>query len=218
MAKKRPLLVTALAAAVATNLVLFLLIPLLSQIDGNADEETMRSAFTFNNLRQAPPPPPPEEQHKQPPPPKELPKTPPALPTRSQQPPPKAPPMQMPQPQFEAAVSDMKLGGMAFNPVSAPQSEFDISQVDTMPQVISRREPVYPYKARQQKVSGVVMVKFLVATDGSVHQASVVQANPPGVFDEAALQAVSSWRFKPGMLDQSAVATWITVPIRFAIN
>ena len=218
MARQRSLLVSALVAAVATNMVLFLLIPLLSQIDGRVEEETMRSAFTFNNLRQAPPPPPPEEQHKQPPPPKELPKTPPALPTRSQQPPPQAPPMQMPQPQFEAAVSNMKLGGMAFNPVSAPQTEFDISQVDTMPQVISRREPVYPYKARAQQISGVVVVKFLVATDGSVHQASVVQANPPGFFEDSALQAVSSWHFKPGMLDQSAVATWITVPIRFALN
>lgn len=212
------ILVMGLSGALAINLVLFMLIPLLSQISVNSSEDTTHSAFTFNNLRQAPPPPPPEEQHQQPPPPRELPKTPPALSTRSQQPPPQAPPMQMPQPQFEAAISDMKLGGMVFSQVNAPQTEFDISQVDTMPQVISRREPIYPYKAREQKINGMVVVKFLVAADGSVHQASVVQANPPGIFDEAAMQAVSSWHFKPGMLDQAAVATWITVPIRFAIN
>jgi protein TonB len=51
-----------------------------------------------------------------------------------------------------------------------------------------------------------------------VAQVSVEQANPPGVFDAAAIQAVNQWRFKPGILDREPVATWITVPLKFQIK
>lgn len=213
----RSLLLVA-GTSLAINLLLFLLIPFLSQISADRQPETIKSAFTFNNLRQSSPPPPPESELKPPPPPQDLPKPPPASPvSQKNATPPKTPQLSNIQPQFEAAVSDLKFGTMAFSGVPAPQTQFDISQVDTMPQIISRTEPVYPYRARQQKISGIVVLKFLVTKEGMVQQASVVQSNPPGVFDEAALQAVTSWRFKPGMLDREPVATWISMPIRFEI-
>lgn len=103
----------------------------------------------------------------------------------------------------------------AFPDLPVLKAEFDVSQVDTIPQIINRTEPVYPYRARQKKINGIVVVKFLVTKDGRVEQASVVQSNPSGVFDEAALLAVSSWRFRPGMLENEPVATWISMPISF---
>ena len=206
-------------ASLAINVLLFLLIPLLSQISAERQPESIKSAFTFNNLRQSQPPPPPEKELKPPPPPRDLPKPPPANPlAQKQAAPPKAPPLNARMPQFEAAVSDLKFGTMGFAGVSAPQTEFDISQIDTMPQIVSRREPVYPYKARQKNMNGMVLLKFLVTKDGTVQQATVVQSNPVDIFDEAALQSVSSWRFKPGMLDKEPVATWISMPIRFEIK
>jgi len=205
--------------ALAINLLLFLLIPLLSQISAERQPESIKSAFTFNNLRENPPPPPPEQELKAPPPPRDLPNPPPTNPlAQKQSAPPKSPPLNPQMPQFEAAVSDLKFGAMAFSGVSAPQSEFDISQVDTMPQVVSQREPIYPYRAREKNLTGMVLVNFLVTREGRVEQASVVQSNPPEVFEEAALQAVSSWRFKPGMLDREPVATWISMPIKFEIK
>jgi protein TonB len=87
-----------------------------------------------------------------------------------------------------------------------------------MPEVISRINPIYPYKARQKGINGMVVLKFLVTGEGRVAQVSVEQANPPGVFDAAAIQAVNQWRFKPGILDREPVATWITVPLKFQIK
>jgi protein TonB len=121
-------------------------------------------------------------------------------------------------PTFDAAVEGLKFGTMVFSPVSRPQNRFDISQVDTMPEVISRINPIYPYKARQKGINGMVVLKFLVTGEGRVAQVSVEQANPPGVFDAAAIQAVNQWRFKPGILDREPVATWITVPLKFQIK
>jgi len=217
--KPNSLFTAALLGTIAINMVLFLFIPLLSSITNDDHSQSAPSAFTFNTLRHAPPPPPTQEHKKQPPQLRELPKAPPAQAARPKQMKTlKTPQITAPQPQFEAAMGDLGLGGMAFTPVGAPQSEFDISQVDTMPQVISRREPIYPYSARQKQISGMVILKFLVSPQGAVQQISVVQSNPANIFDEAAIQAVSHWHFKPGMLDQAAVATWITVPIQFTLN
>lgn len=218
------LLTTAAAGALATNLLLFMLIPLLSHISAERQPESIKQAFTFNNLRQSQALPPPDTPPKEPPPPRELPKTPPvatAMGSSQSSPAPKSPAMSVSSPQFEAAVSELNFGtaGMAFStPVAAPQSEFDISQVDAMPQVISRRDPVYPYSARQKNLSGIVILKFLVTPEGNVEQVSVVQSNPPGVFDDAAIQAISAWRFKPGTLDGEAVSTWMTIPLRFKLQ
>lgn len=223
MKLRSALLFMAVAGALATNILLFMLIPLLSHISAEKQPEAVNQAFTFNNLRQSQPPPP-DTPPKEPPKPRELPKTPPvatAMGRSQSSPAPKSPAMSASPPQFEAAVSDLEFGttSMAFStPVAAPQSEFDISQVDAMPQVISRRDPVYPYSARQKNLSGIVMLKFLVTPEGNVQQVSVVQSNPPGVFDDAAIQAVSAWRFKPGTLDGEAVSTWMAIPLRFKLQ
>lgn len=217
--KPQSLFFTALIGTLVINMVLFLFIPLLSSIANDDHVQTNHSAFTFSTLRHAPPVQPEEQHKKQPPQLRELPKTPPTQAARPQQMKAlKTPQIAPAQPQFEAAISDLSLGGMAFTPVGPPQSEFDISQVDTMPQVMSRRDPIYPYSARQKQISGMVLLKFLVSPDGAVQHISVVQSNPANVFDDAAIHAVSHWRFKPGMLDQSPVATWITVPIQFTLN
>jgi protein TonB len=62
---------------------------------------------------------------------------------------------------------------------------------------ISTPSPQYPQAALNDGVSGEVQVEFTVGTDGSVTAARVVSANPPRVFDRAALAAVNRWRFQP---------------------
>ena len=52
---------------------------------------------------------------------------------------------------------------------------------------------------REQKIEGYVKVAYDVNADGTVSNARVVEAVPPGVFDEAALAAVRTWRFKPAV-------------------
>jgi protein TonB len=65
------------------------------------------------------------------------------------------------------------------------------------PNPIYRPNPVYPAGARAQKIQGRVVVAYSVSPSGSVSNARVVSASPPGVFNAAALAAVRQWRFKP---------------------
>jgi len=62
-------------------------------------------------------------------------------------------------------------------------------------QLLSGAGPIYPSEARAAGVEGRVVVAYDVTVDGRVINARVVQAEPPGIFDAAALTAVRSWRF-----------------------
>lgn len=62
---------------------------------------------------------------------------------------------------------------------------------------ISTPSPRYPREAYRDGTSGEVQVEFTVGTDGSVTSARIVRANPPRVFDRAALDAVKRWKFQP---------------------
>lgn len=65
------------------------------------------------------------------------------------------------------------------------------------PRLISAPPPRYPLTAMRRKLEGQVTLEFTVQPDGSVSSPRVVSATPEGVFDEAALVAVSRWRFEP---------------------
>lgn len=64
------------------------------------------------------------------------------------------------------------------------------------PEVLAAGGIEYPAAAREHKIEGYVKVAYDVNVDGTVANARVVEADPPGVFDAAALAAVRTWRFK----------------------
>jgi protein TonB len=66
---------------------------------------------------------------------------------------------------------------------------------DVVPLV--RIEPDYPIRARQRGIEGWVVVGFTISKVGSIKNARVVAANPPDVFNKAAVQAVRKWKYNP---------------------
>ena len=55
--------------------------------------------------------------------------------------------------------------------------------------------PVYPPAAAAAGIEGYVDVRFTVSASGMVVAPEIVAAEPAGVFDQAALAAVSRWRY-----------------------
>ena len=68
-------------------------------------------------------------------------------------------------------------------------------------QFVSGPDPVYPPEARSAAIEGQVTVRYDVSVEGTVMNARVVEAEPDGVFDRAALEAVAQWRFRPPAVD-----------------
>ena len=60
-----------------------------------------------------------------------------------------------------------------------------------------RVAPVYPRGAERRKIEGHVVVTYTVDTEGKVSDVAVAEAVPEGVFDDAAMRAVSRWKYEP---------------------
>ena len=78
--------------------------------------------------------------------------------------------------------------------------------------------PEFPLPARQKAMSGWVDVQFLVRTDGSVSDIAVVGAQPAGVFEQPATDAVRKWRYRPVLRDGQPINQRARVRVRFALG
>lgn len=83
------------------------------------------------------------------------------------------------------------------------------------PKLIQRVEPAYP-SGVTEKQERRVYVAFLVAADGTVRSASAM-FGPPAPFADAAVAAVTQWKFEPGRMvaNQRPVWTQMTVELWF---
>ncbi len=78
--------------------------------------------------------------------------------------------------------------------------------------------PQYPASASDRGIAGWVDVQFLVNTDGSLSEVTIVGAQPVGVFEQAALDAVRRWRYQPVLHDGEASTQRARVRVRFAVK
>ena len=66
--------------------------------------------------------------------------------------------------------------------------------------------PEYPQRALERGIEGYVVLSFTVTETGSVENPEVVVSNPPGVFDQSAIQAARKFKYKAKILDGRPVA------------
>jgi protein TonB len=85
-------------------------------------------------------------------------------------------------------------------------------------QYLRNPKPVYPPLSRRLGEQGKVVIRVLIAVDGSAQQAEVQQSSGFERLDQAALQTVLSWRFVPGKRGGVAEAMWFSVPINFLLE
>jgi TonB family protein len=76
-----------------------------------------------------------------------------------------------------------------------------------------RSPSLYPEEALRNCVEGWVLLELTIATDGTVQSAHVLDAQPPSVFDEAAIKAVLQWKY-----DESPSVRTIETKFNFEID
>lgn len=81
--------------------------------------------------------------------------------------------------------------------------------------LIHRVEPTYPEIARRARIQGDVRVRAVIARDGSVQNLTVVDGNP--FLAQAAMDAVSHWRYEPFLLNGQPIEVDTEVTIRFRL-
>jgi protein TonB len=84
--------------------------------------------------------------------------------------------------------------------------------------LLSAGEVAYPEDARQRGIEGWVETEFIVGVDGVPRGARVVDNQPGGWFDEAALAAVSAYRYEPFERDGRVYERLARLTIRFVLE
>ena len=81
-----------------------------------------------------------------------------------------------------------------------------------------RVPPKYPVRAADRHIEGWVKVEFTIQTDGSVDNAVVVSSEPESIFNDAALTAISKWKFKEKMVNGVAVTQRAVQRLQFKLE
>lgn len=115
------------------------------------------------------------------------------------------PPPAPPTPRLDPASPTTERVAIARVPVQTSlaldASGFNLTPSDGEYLPIVKVQPVYPRRALSRGVEGYVIVEFTVTRAGTTRDLRVVESQPKGVFDKAALKAAEKFKYKPRVLD-----------------
>jgi len=89
---------------------------------------------------------------------------------------------------------------------------------DTAARPTRRPPPSYPPSAKRRRIEGFVIVRLRIDDTGRVIDAVVVEAEPEGVFDDAAVRTARRYRFEPAMKNGKAAADTVEQRIVFRLR
>jgi TonB family protein len=116
-------------------------------------------------------------------------------------------------------LDNSKAIGAVFNSPKQRTEQTASQQVVSVPSgvalglLIQKRQPVYPSVAKVGQVSGTVVLATTISKTGKVENLRVVSG--PVMFRMSAVDAVSTWRFKPFMLSNQPTAIETTISVHF---
>ena len=90
--------------------------------------------------------------------------------------------------------------------------------VKANPNYFQNPPPEYPELAKQMRQEGLVILAVDVGSDGTPIKVEIEQSSSYRMLDQAALKAVSYWKFQPGRIGNLPVESKVTVPVRFKLQ
>ncbi|MDQ6800914.1 MAG: TonB family protein [Acidobacteriota bacterium] len=120
-------------------------------------------------------------------------------------------PVPVPQPQIAAAA-----------PVPTPGvKEGDVvkfDELDERPVLTTQPHINYPPMAMRQRIESSVILTALISETGDVIDVNVLRGDARFGFNEAAIRAMRTAKFRPAMKDGKRVRTWLPQPIDFKLK
>ncbi|MEP7008758.1 MAG: TonB family protein [Acidobacteriota bacterium] len=94
---------------------------------------------------------------------------------------------------------------------------FKLTGAIARPVLVSRVEPLYPETARRLHQGGTVILQTVIDESGRVIDVEVVKGLGFGL-QQAAIDAVSKWRFQPATMNGRAVKVFFNLTVQFSLN
>jgi protein TonB len=82
--------------------------------------------------------------------------------------------------------------------------------------LIRKVQPIYPPLARSARISGSVVVAALIGKDGSMVNVKALSGHP--LLVQAAVQAVSQWRYRPYVLNGETIEVETQITVNFILG
>ncbi|SRR5258708_3644388 len=82
--------------------------------------------------------------------------------------------------------------------------------------LIQKTIPIYPPIARSARVEGTVALQAVISKFGTIENLRVVSG--PAMLQQAAIDAVKQWRYRPYMLDGDPVEVETTINVIFSLG
>lgn len=102
------------------------------------------------------------------------------------------------------------------NALTLPMDVYYLSsEVDIRAEPLNEVNLVYPLKPYQQRIRGSVRLHIFVNERGGIDKIVMVDAKPAGLFEEAALEAVTKLEFSPAIKNGVPVKNRKTVEVNF---
>jgi TonB family protein len=90
-----------------------------------------------------------------------------------------------------------------------------IAEAIAKPNLVSSSSPAYPALAAAARVQGVVVLQVEISTEGRVQNVSVISGHP--LLNDAAIQAVRQWMYKPFVLNGQTISVITTATVNFTL-
>jgi protein TonB len=82
--------------------------------------------------------------------------------------------------------------------------------------LIQKTIPIYPPIAKAARVSGTVVLQAVISKTGTIEHVQIVSG--PAMLQQAAHDAVMTWRYRPYMLNNEPVEVETTVNVIFTLG
>jgi protein TonB len=82
--------------------------------------------------------------------------------------------------------------------------------------ILVKTRPEYPAVAKAARIQGIVVLQAVISKDGTVESLQVLEGPP--LLQQAAVDAVKTWTYRPYLLNGAPVAVGTTINVVFALG
>jgi protein TonB len=106
------------------------------------------------------------------------------------------------------------------DPMPAPVSAVPVRRGGdvVMSNLVHQVQPVYPVLAQKTRTQGVVLLEAVILRDGTIDPSRIRVITGNVLLNEAAIEAVKQWRYKPTLLNKEPVEILTTITVNFTFN
>jgi protein TonB len=83
---------------------------------------------------------------------------------------------------------------------------------------LNNPKPNYPRISKRISEQGEVRLKVQISAEGNVLNVALAKSSGFERLDEAAISSVKTWKFKPAKQGDTAITSWVEVPVKFILE